>query len=67
MRLLPSFLPFSTIYLFTNFATGRRDMLTLYTGKGETVPGTSINADQQTQNQNSGTADHLDMAFRKQE
>jgi hypothetical protein len=45
----------------------QQDKLTLATGKGETVPGTSINADQQTQNQNSGTADHLDMAFRKQE
>jgi hypothetical protein len=36
------------------------------TGKGSTVPGTSINADTQTQNQNTGTADHLDLGFRKQ-
>lgn len=36
------------------------------TGKGSTVPGTSIKADQQTQNQNTGTADHLDLGFRKQ-
>ena len=35
-------------------------------GKGSTVPGTSINADTQTQNQNTGTADHLDLGFRKQ-
>lgn len=35
-------------------------------GKGETVPGTSVNADKQTQNQNSGSADHLDLGFRKQ-
>ena len=38
----------------------------LDTGKGSTVPGTSIKADQQTQNQNTGTADHLDLGFRKQ-
>lgn len=35
-------------------------------GKGSTVPGTSINADAQTQNQNTGTADHLDLGYRKQ-
>jgi hypothetical protein len=42
------------------------DELPLTAGKGSTVPGTSINADQQTQNQNTGTADHLDLGFRKQ-
>lgn len=42
------------------------DELSLAIGKGSTVPGTSINADAQTQNQNTGTADHLDLGYRKQ-
>jgi hypothetical protein len=36
------------------------------TGKGETVPGTSINANDQVANQATGKADHLDLGFRKQ-
>jgi hypothetical protein len=42
------------------------DKVASLSGKGSTVPGTSINADTQTQNQNTGTADHLDLGFRKQ-
>jgi len=38
----------------------------LSTGKGSTVPGTSINADDQVANQSTGKADHLDLGFRKQ-
>jgi len=34
--------------------------------KGETVPGTSINANDQVANQATGKADHLDLGFRKQ-
>jgi len=34
---------------------------------GPTTEGTSISARQQVQNMNTGTADHLDMAFRKQD
>jgi hypothetical protein len=35
-------------------------------GKGSTVPGTSINAASQTENQNNGSADHLELGYRKQ-
>jgi hypothetical protein len=35
-------------------------------GKGETVPGTSINANDQVANQATGKADHLDLGFRKE-
>jgi len=34
--------------------------------KGATVPGTSINANDQVANQASGKADHLDLGFRKE-
>jgi hypothetical protein len=37
----------------------------ILTGKGETVPGTSINANDQVANQATGKADHLDLGFRK--
>lgn len=42
------------------------DVITFTTGKGATVPGTSINADDQVSNQSTGKADHLDLGFRKQ-
>jgi hypothetical protein len=57
---------FFQFYLTGTSSLSNAVAVSLATGKGSTVPGTSINADTQTQNQNTGTADHLDLGFRKQ-
>ena len=43
-----------------------RLVLTRVTEGGQTTAGTSISGGQQAQNMNTGSADHLDLGFRKE-